>query len=38
MGDYGLAIMYYSKVVEYFPETKKGAMSQKKLDVLNREH
>ncbi len=36
VGDYSAAIMYYSKVVEYFPETKKAAMAQKRLNVLNR--
>ncbi|MFH1062088.1 MAG: hypothetical protein V1747_04290 [Candidatus Omnitrophota bacterium] len=38
VGDYNTAIMYYSKIVEYFPETKKAAMAKKRLKVLNKAH
>ncbi|MBU1088008.1 MAG: hypothetical protein KKD05_10910 [Candidatus Omnitrophica bacterium] len=38
VGDYNAAIMYYSKIVEYFPETKKAAMAKKRLNVLNKAH
>lgn len=36
VGDYNTAIMYYSKIVEYFPETKKAEMSRKRLKALNK--
>jgi len=38
VGDYNAAIMYYAKIVEYFPETEKGRMANKRLNVLNRAH
>lgn len=34
--DYSTAIMYYSKIVEYFPETKKAALAGKRLDLLKK--
>jgi outer membrane protein assembly factor BamD (BamD/ComL family) len=38
VGDYNTAIIYYEKVVEHFPETKKAAMAKKRLKVLNKAH
>jgi hypothetical protein len=36
VGDYNTAIMYYSKIVENFPETKKADISRKRLKALNK--
>ncbi len=33
--DYETAIMYYTKVKEYFPDTKEGVQAEKRLKVLN---
>ncbi len=35
-GDSEMAIHYYSKVLEYFPDTKEGVKAEKKLEILDK--
>jgi len=34
--DYTTAIMYYTKISDYFPDTKEGDIAEKRLEKLNK--
>ncbi|MFH1093194.1 MAG: hypothetical protein V1739_03440 [Candidatus Omnitrophota bacterium] len=35
VGDYKMAILYYTKIMNYFPDTKEGGLAQKRLKEIN---
>lgn len=35
VGDYTTAIQYYTKIIDYFPETAEGIKAKKRLNELN---